>query len=639
MFSRYFSFVFLFALIVSPSYAAQSIPTKGDLEPNPEISPIIDIRYTDQIFLTATRSPQKTRRVTDNVKVITREELDRWPVGDLDEALGMINGIVVQDDGHLGQVATAQIYGSKPREVRVLIDGITMNPTTSGGIADLSQIPLDIVEKIEVIKGASSSVWGSAMGGVINIITRPAGKALVPKGSLGFSFGEFGTHRQRSELSGALGPVKYFAAGSNVTSGGFRPHSDVSEQRVFMKVEAPFLEDWRAMGSFGYSGSKVNEFDVPFPTFLARLDRKTYQRYGSAGLIHEKDNRRSEISYKISERSFRRDTEILPATPFSFVKAKSLIHEISTKGVWTIGENQTFVLGSDIAVDVFNTVTISGSPTNIRKTATRHAYYANYQLSWEFIDLSLGSRLDATNSYGVHFDPSVGLNIHLPFWQGVISANVSRAFNEPSLSNRYLSAGTTIANPDLLAEHAIVYNLGLEVTPHEKVTSKAVFFQTHLENSVQTIRRSDLLFQAVNIGSERRTGFDIETELGPWYGFSGSYGMAYVKAVQPGKGFVQTRPHFTQDVKVNFFKQYKEFKLNIHLAGRYTDLTLFAGVPAIDQVFIFDGKIVLTFPEVIYGNLSVFLEGENLFNEDFAFNSTTDTNPQRNFEAGVKFLF
>src|SRR5438552_4178255 len=60
-----------------------------------------EILYSDKTFQTATRSPQYIRRVTDQVTVVTREELDKWPVSDLDEALGYINGITVFDTGHM----------------------------------------------------------------------------------------------------------------------------------------------------------------------------------------------------------------------------------------------------------------------------------------------------------------------------------------------------------------------------------------------------------------------------------------------------------------------------------------------------------------------------------------------------------
>jgi vitamin B12 transporter len=603
-----------------------------------------DIRYSDQYFLSSTRSLQKISRVTDNIEIVTREELDRWPVQDLDEALGMINGIVIQDDGNIGQTATAQIYGSKPREVRVMIDGIPMNPTTSGGIADLSQIPLDMVEKIEIIKGAASSVWGSAMGGVINIITRPVGDSWTPHGSATVSFGEFSTQRERGEISGLLGPMRYYGFGSYVESGGFRPNGDELEKRSFLKSEVPLTDELVMAGSFGYSDSKISEFDIPLNNISGK--RKVYTRYGNAGLIYSpSEDFHADLFYKISNRTFRRDIKLLPAYTFAqLARTRSAIHEISGTGVWDLTEHQTVVLGSDIGIENFREATVrTTTSTDISKQSTRHAYYANYQLSWRQLDTTVGSRLDATNNYGVYFDPSLGLVLHLPFWESRLKGNVSRAFNAPSLTDRYSSAGTMVANPDLEGEKAVAYNLGVETEPYSWITLHGVFFQTFLSDSIQTITRTDGLRQAVNIDKERRTGFEAGANLGPWYGFSPSYGVTVVYAVD-GKGVpLSSRPRFTQDVKLNYHAVLpRGFDLNAHIAGRYMDLVQYGSsgfTPPEDQVFIFDAKIVLTLPTVLYGRVSFFVECENLFNDDFSFDAGRDPNPPRNFEAGAQFRF
>jgi vitamin B12 transporter len=601
-----------------------------------------DLLYSDRFFYTSTRRIQPITSITDDVTVITREEIDRWPVSDLDQALGYVNGIVVQDVGHIGQTATAQINGSKPREVLVMVDGIPMNATTTGGIADLSLIPLDFVEKIEVIKGASSSVWGSAMGGVINIITRPVGKKRVPHGSATMSFGEYNTQRQRGEIWGAAGPLHYYTFGGRAESGGFRPNSDEHEGKSFTKLAVPLTENLALKGSFGYSGSKISEFELPDVNQTQK--RKAYSRYGNAGLSHTWNERLdSDLFYKIAERSFRREIRLYPSQAFfQFSKATSIVHQVSLQNNLKIAENQNLSFGSDITVDVYRDAVFRATTTraNVNKEATEHAYYANYQLSWRALDTSLGTRLDATNSYGVNFDPSAGAVLHLPFWKSLFRFNVARAFNAPSLVDRYLTVATTVANPDLKAEHAIVYNLGPELEPIDRVRLKASFFQSFLRDSIQTITRSDGLRQPVNIARERRTGFSTETTLGPWYGFSPSYGTTFVYAFQPGMGPIQSRPRFTQDIKLNYERLIASVNSNWNLTGRHMDLVQYTGSTAPnDQVFIFDGKITLTFPSFVYGNLSVFLIGKNLFNQDFSFDQVRYPNPKRNFEFGTKYAF
>lgn len=642
----FFGIYFLLILLcVRPLLAEETLigPEDSDSEVFHRRPPI-HLLYSEETFFTANRSLQYRNRVTDNVTVITREELDRWPVSDLDEALGLVTGIVIQDDGHMGQVATAQIYGSKASDVRVMVDGITFNATTTGGIADISQIPLDMVEKIEIIKGASSSLWGSAMGGVINIITRPVGESWIPKGNLSLSFGEYGTQRERGEVWGLAGPLKYYAFGSYGESGGFRPHSDVLEKRSLLKGEIPLGDNLALAGSFGYSGTKNSEFELPALGLI--LERKVYSRYGNAGLTWDPaENFHGEVFYKISERSFRRNFRLLPrGTLFRHLKARSMIHEVSTRAVWDINDDQSLVFGSDVKVEVLNTAAFQMGNTliNDNKNSTEQAYYANYQLSWRFLDVTLGSRIDSANSYGQNFDPSAGFVIHFPVAGLRARANVSRAFNAPSLVDRYVSVGATVANPDLKAERAIAYNLGLEAEPAKWFHTQGTFFQTFLEDSIQTVLRDDGLRQPKNIGREERTGFEAEVKLGPWHGFSTSYGAVFVHASNRDSGPAQERPRLTHDLKLNYAKEWRGFRLNAHLAGRYMDLVTYNSggfTDPIDQAFIFDGKLILAFPEILYGKFSVFLEGENLLNEDFSFDGGRDPNPQRNFEAGVRYEF
>lgn len=636
-------FVIAFVLFSMPSSVAAA---KHDpLNPSSEVlsTPAKDeILYSDEYFYTATRSLQPLGRVTDNVTVITREEIDRWPASDLDQVLARVSGIVVQDVGNIGQTATAQMNGSRPREVKVMIDGIPFNATSTGRIADLSQIPLDNVEKIEIVKGASSSVWGSAMGGVINIITRPVGKGWIPHGSASLSFGEFDTQRERGEVSGAAGPLHYYGSASYVESGGFRPNSDELEKRGFLKAALALTEDLSLKGSFGYSGSKVSEFDLPDISLSQK--RKVYSRYGNVGFSHTWNERvDSDLFYKISERSFRRGTQILPSyTFYQFAKARSKIHEVSFHSLIHLTENQALGIGSDIALEFYRDAVFRATTTrnDVNKESTEHAYYANYQLSWRALDVTAGGRLDSASSYGVNFDPSLGAVLYFPFWNSLFRANVARAFNAPSLVDRYLSAGSTVANPDLMAEHAVVYNLGTEFEPLKGIRAKAVFFQSFIGDSIQTIVRSDGMSQPVNIASERRTGFETECRLGPWHGFTSAYDVAYVKVVDGSGVPLQTRPRFTQDIKLNYEKSLYQTDWNFNLSGRYIDLVQYTGFTApIDQVFIFDGKITVAFPKVLYGQFSIFVIGRNLFNGDFSFDGVRDPNPQRNFEAGVKYYF
>ena len=125
----------------------------------------------ESMIVTATRAPLDESQAAANVTVLNREDLDNLPAHDVAEALAYVPGVFIDQIGGLGSQATISIYGSDVRQVGVFIDGVPLN-LLANPLTDLSRTPLDRVDRIEVYKGDASSAWGSALGGVVNIITK-----------------------------------------------------------------------------------------------------------------------------------------------------------------------------------------------------------------------------------------------------------------------------------------------------------------------------------------------------------------------------------------------------------------------------------------------------------------------------------
>ena len=110
----------------------------------------------------------------------------------LADVLNTVNGVVVEFGGASpGSIAGASIQGSALEHVVVMFDGIVIN--TASDQADLSAIPVQMIEKVEIIKGPASSVWGSSLGGVINVITKSPRNSETPGGTVSASYGERNT--------------------------------------------------------------------------------------------------------------------------------------------------------------------------------------------------------------------------------------------------------------------------------------------------------------------------------------------------------------------------------------------------------------------------------------------------------------
>jgi len=158
----------------------------------------------DQVTVISTRVPSTLGQETGSLTVMTRGQIERMGVATGADLLRQVPDVQVDQLGGSGGMSWAYIRGSDPNHVLVLVDGVRVNdPTNSpGGGFDLSSIDPSEIERIEVLRGAASSIYGAdAMGGVINIITRkgePGGTASAAAGGLGYRALSAGTTLQAS---------------------------------------------------------------------------------------------------------------------------------------------------------------------------------------------------------------------------------------------------------------------------------------------------------------------------------------------------------------------------------------------------------------------------------------------------------
>ena len=177
------------------------------------------------IIVSARRSQISPGELSENVVVLDRD-LVSLPAGNAAEAFKYVPGVDIDVQHGFGRATSVSIQGSDSRHVRLMIDGIPFN-TQSSGQVNPSQFPIESIERIEIIKGSASHLWGSGMGGVINIVTKATGTRAVPEGSVSVSAAEFSTQKQSGELSGNYSGLGYYGMFSYLDSGGSGPVDDV----------------------------------------------------------------------------------------------------------------------------------------------------------------------------------------------------------------------------------------------------------------------------------------------------------------------------------------------------------------------------------------------------------------------------
>ena len=173
----------------------------------------------DPLSVTATRALQPSADLLADVTVIGRDEIARSPAQSLAELLQRQPGSEIVQNGGPGSVSGIFLRGANTNQTLVLVDGIRLTSSTTGATA-LEAIPLDQIERIEVLRGPASSLYGAdAIGGVIQVFTRRGGEDL--SANLAAGYGTYSTRTVTGGVSGSVGPLRLSVQGGAAKSVGF----------------------------------------------------------------------------------------------------------------------------------------------------------------------------------------------------------------------------------------------------------------------------------------------------------------------------------------------------------------------------------------------------------------------------------
>ena len=171
-------------------------------------------------FVTATRSAQPIGDVVADVTIIDREVIERSGAAALADVLARVPGIEIARNGGAGNSTSVFTRGSESRHTMVLIDGVRVDSQSTSGGANWQAIPLGQIDRIEIVRGPTSAVYGSdAVAGVIQIFTKKGQGAFAPVISLGY--GAYNTQKIEASASGSIQAFDYSFGVSQATSDGF----------------------------------------------------------------------------------------------------------------------------------------------------------------------------------------------------------------------------------------------------------------------------------------------------------------------------------------------------------------------------------------------------------------------------------
>lgn len=230
----------------------------------------------DDVVVTASRVPQPIQSVIADVSVITREEIERAGQSTFVELLQTQPGVEISSNGGMGSNASIFLRGTNSNQVLVLIDGLRVNSVTDGR-TNFGNIPLAQIERIEILRGSASSLYGQdAIGGVIQIFTKRSDGTPRLNASLGY--GTYNTKTAEAGLSGATQDISYSMNISSHDTDGF----SAKRIRTGAQRDNDGYRNLSASGSLTYKISLDHEVGIQLFNSEGRVDydsSNTFKNY------------------------------------------------------------------------------------------------------------------------------------------------------------------------------------------------------------------------------------------------------------------------------------------------------------------------------------------------------------------------
>ncbi|MDE2794742.1 MAG: TonB-dependent receptor [Gemmatimonadota bacterium] len=423
------------------------------------------------LVVTANRWAEPAWTVAAHATVIEGIALRRAGIEYVADALRRAPGIAVVRNGSFGAVTSVFLRGGESDYVQVLIDGVPVNEP--GGAFDFGSLSTDNIERIEIIRGPASALYGSdAVSGVIQIFTRRGSGPA--RGTLSFTAGSFATRRWRGTLSGGTDALSYaFSVGRNDTDGILEYNNEHRRTTFTGRVQGQLGPRTDATLSVRYDDRRFN-----FPTdgSGALVDRNAYT-YGDALTLHLDAGRRwsdafeTRFTFDVNETDRGSDdAPDGPADTLGFFGYTNLNDIRRTGGgaraVWRPAGGTVLAAGYELeqqSIRAFSRSFSQYGPSASNSENDRRNHAAFTQLSWQRGGLALngGVRAESNERFGTAATWKMGAAWQSAAQRTRLRAAAGTGIKEPTFFETY-AAGFTRGNPDLEPEHSTSFEAGLD---------------------------------------------------------------------------------------------------------------------------------------------------------------------------------
>jgi vitamin B12 transporter len=445
----------------------------------------------DDVVVVANRAPAPLSTVGNSVTVLNDQDILDSQAAMTSDLLARTPGIAVVRNGGVGQPTSVFIRGAESDQTVVVIDGVKMtDPSLPGGGFDFENLLIGDISRIEILRGAQSTLYGSdAIGGVIDVVT--ADPTQKSEGSASLEGGSHGTGDGTVSIGGVSDALLWRVAGSYYGTGGIPcldqylgGRRDCASQigNGAAQIRYDLTPDVQ-LDLRGYIVSSRTDFDgFDTPTFTFGDDSeygKTQQGIGYAGLSWWSPDRsltsRLSVQYTGSEtRNFDPDAPMnfgYPTTETFYGFGRNLREEY--QGTWKFSDIGQVVFGAQNEHSTINTVSPFSPFVGAGVVVDSGYVQAQYEVL-KGLTLTAGGRYDHHDVYGGHGTGQFAAAWVLPDQDTVLRASFGQGFKAPALYQLYSSYG----NPALQPETANSWDAGIEHHAlQNRLVASATYFQ------------------------------------------------------------------------------------------------------------------------------------------------------------------
>jgi vitamin B12 transporter len=515
-------------------------PTAGQTEETKRVEPVV---------VTATKVETPVAELGASVTVVNGDDFQTYHYSSVDEALRNVPGLEVRRSGSLGKISSAFIRGANSNQVQVLIDGVRVKSPTTGQV-DLSDISPDLIERIEIIRGPQSTLYGAdAIGGVVNIITRK-GKGPL-SGSVEVEAGNYDTLASRASASGTYRILDYSLSASHLESNGrFKnDNSDINALNSRVGVSLP----WQSSVGFAVRYNK-NEIGLPvkfvFPPpqpITPVIDPN--QKQQSETLVMSLEGQTHPVPWWESRARLSRYTNEVgfqdapdPGFPFES-PIRSQIDVERREAEWVnafhVGTWSTSTIGLEYRRETGDNKGVFHGATE-----TWSALLEEQLRFFERLFLTAGFRIEDHSVFGTATTGRGSIAYLVKEWGTRLHGSAGSGFRAPTINDLFFP---DFSNPALNPERSLSWDVGVgQKLWQDRIRFDATYFHTDLMDLIQFVPLDVFPFATVdNVGRARAQGLEVTAEAELWYNViaSASYTFTDSKDLTTGNPLPRIPKH------------------------------------------------------------------------------------------------